>query len=157
MSNDLKNILSNSNKDIDNQKLMDYLSNQLSKAQTHEVETNMTDDPFLNDAVEGLQNIDPAEKIDNYTIQLNQELQKIIAKNKRSREKRRWKDSPTIYLVIISILLLLVLCFFLLKKKFFVKKEKVIAPASQLSIVKDANKNSIHYSALIQNSLKKNK
>lgn len=119
MSDDLKNILSNSNKDIDNQQLMDYLSNQLSKAQTHQVETNMADDPFLNDAVEGLQKIDPTEKINNYSIQLNLELQKIITKNKKAREKRRWKDSPAIYLVIISLLLLLVLCFFLLKTRFF--------------------------------------
>ena len=41
MNNDLKDILSNSNKDIDNQQLMDYLSNQLSKADSHEIEKNM--------------------------------------------------------------------------------------------------------------------
>jgi hypothetical protein len=133
MSDDLKDILSNSNKDIDNQQLMDYLSNQLSKAQTHDVEKHMAEDPFLNDAVEGLQQIEPTEKINNYTIQLNQELQKVIAKNKRAREKRRWKDSPTIYIVIISILLLLVLCFFLLKKRFFdVKKDKLITVQEQM-------------------------
>ena len=57
MRNDLKDILSNSNKDIDNQQLMDYLSNQLSSADTHEVEESMTDDEFMNDAVEGLQQI----------------------------------------------------------------------------------------------------
>jgi uncharacterized membrane protein YvbJ len=112
--------------------LMDYLSNQLSKAQTHDVEKHMAEDPFLNDAVEGLQQIEPTEKINNYTIQLNQELQKVIAKNKKAREKRRWKDSPTIYIVIISILLLLVLCFFLLKKRFFVKKEKLITVQEQM-------------------------
>lgn len=128
MSDDLKNILSNSNKDIDNQQLMDYLSNQLSKTQIHEMETNMAEDAFLNDAVEGLQEIEPTEKINNYTIQLNQELQKIISKNKKAREKRRWKDSPTLYIVIISILLFLVLSFFLLKKRFFnAKKEKQTA------------------------------
>lgn len=132
MSDELKDILSNSNKDIDNQQLMDYLANQLSKAKVHEVETNMADDPFLSDAVEGLEQIEPTEKIDNYTIQLNQELQKIIAKNKKARDKRRWKDSPTIYLVIISILLLLVLCFFLLKKRFFDVKNKAIAAQEQV-------------------------
>ena len=133
MSNDLKDILSNSNKDIDNQQLMDYLSNLLSKGQTHEIESSMAEDPFLNDAVEGLQQIDNKENIGNYTIQLNQELQKAIAKNKKAREKRRWKDSPTIYLVIISILLLLVLCFFLLKKRFFdVKKDKAVVAQEQV-------------------------
>jgi len=125
MSDDLKDILSNSNKDIDNQQLMDYLSNQLSKTQKHEVEANMADDPFLNDAVEGLQQIEKKENLSNYTILLNQELQKVISKNKKAREKRRWKDSPTIYLVIITILLFLVLSFFLLKKRFFTPKPPV--------------------------------
>jgi len=88
----------------------------------------MAEDPFLNDAVEGLQEIEPAEKINNYTIQLNQELQKIITRNKKARETRRWKDSPTLYLVIITLLLFLVLSFFLLKKRFFnVKKINVVA------------------------------
>lgn len=132
MSNDLKDILSNSNKDIDNQQLMDYLSNQLSKGQTHEVESSMAEDPFLNDAVEGLQKIEPTEKINNYSIQLNQELQKIITKNKKAREKRRWKDSPTIYLVIITIVLMLVLCFFLLKKRFFNVQNKTIVSQEQV-------------------------
>jgi hypothetical protein len=58
MSNDLKNILSNSNKDIDNQQLMDYLSNQLSESKMHEVERSMADDAFINDAVEGLQQVE---------------------------------------------------------------------------------------------------
>jgi len=57
MNNDLLNILSNSNKDIDNQQLMDYLSGHLSPEQLHEVERSMADSEFMNDAVEGLQNI----------------------------------------------------------------------------------------------------
>ena len=133
MSDDLKDILFNSNKDIDNQQLMDYLSNQLSKGQTHEVESSMAEDPFLNDAVEGLQKIEPTEKINNYSIQLNRELQKIITKNKKAREKRRWRDSPTIYLIIISILLMLVLCFFLLKKRFFNVQNKAVASQEQVT------------------------
>ena len=58
MNNDLKDILSNSNKDIDNQLLLAYLSDELSKSNTHEVEKTMADDPFMNDAIEGLQQID---------------------------------------------------------------------------------------------------
>jgi hypothetical protein len=119
MSDNLKDILSNSNKDIDNQQLMDYLSNQLSKAQSHEMEANMADDPFLNDAVEGLQEINNKDNIGNYTLMLNQELQKVIGKHKKARDRRRWKDSPTIYIVIITVLLFMVLCYFLLKKKVF--------------------------------------
>ena len=38
MNNDLLNILSNSNKDIDNQKLMDYVAGKLTEQEKHEVE-----------------------------------------------------------------------------------------------------------------------
>ncbi len=38
MNQDLLNILANSNKDIDNQKLMDYLNGKLSDDEKHELE-----------------------------------------------------------------------------------------------------------------------
>ena len=54
---ELKDILSNSNKDIDNQKLMDYLSGKLSAEEKHDVEKEMSGSDFMNDAVEGLEKI----------------------------------------------------------------------------------------------------
>lgn len=55
MNHDLLNILSNSNKDIDNQKLMDYLAGKLSEAEKHEVERWMADNDFADEAMEGLE------------------------------------------------------------------------------------------------------
>ncbi|WP_315817408.1 hypothetical protein [Paraflavitalea speifideaquila] len=55
MNHDLLNILSNSNKDIDNQKLMDYLAGKLSEKDKNEVERWMADNDFANEAMEGLQ------------------------------------------------------------------------------------------------------
>ncbi len=46
MNNNLLNILSNSNKDIDNQKLMDYLSGQLPDKEKKEVEQWMAENDF---------------------------------------------------------------------------------------------------------------
>ena len=54
MNYDLLNILSNSNKDVDNQKLMDYLSDKLSAEEKHEFEKSLLDSDLENDAVEGL-------------------------------------------------------------------------------------------------------
>ena len=116
MNKDLKDILSGSNKDIDNQQLMDYVSNQLSKAGTHAIEKKMADDEFLNDAVEGLQKIDSKKDLQTYVTQLNHDLQKQIAKNKNHKLKRRWKDQPNTYLMIIIILLLIIISFLVLKK-----------------------------------------
>ena len=114
MDNDLKDILANSNKDIDNQQLMDYLSNQLSKTEAHGVEANMAEDEFMNDAVEGLQKIESKIKIEDYVAQLNNELIKKIAKNKIKKEKRKFKNQPTTYIAIVIILLLLIVSFIIL-------------------------------------------
>ena len=54
MSDELKDILSNLNKDIEQEKLLDYLNKKLSAADAHEVEKQMAGDEFINDAVEGL-------------------------------------------------------------------------------------------------------
>ena len=81
MNNDLKDILSNSNKDIDNQQLMDYLSNHLSQADTHNIEETMANDVFINDAVEGLQQFKLSGNLQLYAEQLNNDLQKQIEKN----------------------------------------------------------------------------
>jgi len=124
MSNDLKDILSNTNKDIDNQQLMDYLSSHLSKTNQHEVEKVMTDDPFMNDAVEGLQQIEDKKNIHDYVEHLNKELHKQVAKNKKRKEKRRLKDSPYPYMVILILLILLVLCFAVVKKYINAKKQR---------------------------------
>ena len=116
MNNDLKDILANTNKDIDNQQLMDYLSNQLSKADAHAVEKNMADNEFMNDAIEGLQKMDSKKDLQAYVEELNEGLQKQIVKNKTRKEKRRLKDQPYTYVALVIILILLVICFMIIKR-----------------------------------------
>lgn len=116
MSGELKDILGNSNKDIDNQQLMNYLSSQLNKEELHELEKAMAGDAFVNDAIEGLQQMQGSSSITAYVEQLNNSLHKQIALNKKRKEKRRLKDSPYTYLAIIVLLVLLVVCFWVVKK-----------------------------------------
>jgi len=117
MSDDLKDILNNSNKDIDNQKLMDYLSRQLSKQDNHDLEKMMAEDDFINDAVEGLEQFDNVKKLPLSVEQLNRNLQKQIAKKKERKAKRSIKEQPWIYFTIILLLILTVICYIILKKK----------------------------------------
>lgn len=117
MNEDFKNILNNSNKDIDNQKLMDYLSRQLSKQDTHELEKMMAEDDFINDAVEGLAEFDNVKKLPLSVEQLNRELQKQINKKKDRREKRKIKDQPWVYFTIILLLILTIVCYVIIKKR----------------------------------------
>jgi hypothetical protein len=116
MNKDLLNILANSNKDIDNQQLMDYLSGDLSGAPLHEVERSMADNAFLNDAVEGLQSIGSKKNVQTYVDELNASLQKSIAKKKQRRLKRRLQDNPWTYLAILLIIILGVIAYMVIRK-----------------------------------------
>src|SRR6201992_1822520 len=98
MNKDLLNILANSNKDIDNQQLMDYLSGKLSGDALHEVERSMADNPFLNDAIEGLKRIPNKKNVQNYVDELNAAMQKNLEKKKQRRLKRKLKEEPWGYL-----------------------------------------------------------
>jgi anti-sigma factor RsiW len=121
MNKDLINILSNSNKDIDNQQLMDYLSGNLSGEPLHEVERSMADNAFLNDAVEGLQQMGNRKNLQAYVDELNASLQKNMAKKIRRRLRRRLKDDPWTYLTLAVVIALCILAYwtirFLLLKK----------------------------------------
>ncbi len=116
MSDELKDILSNSNKDIDNQKLMDYLSQQLSKQEQHDLEKMMADDEFINDAVEGLEQFSSKKSMSVSVEQLNRDLQKQLTKKKLRKEKRTIKEQPWLYFTIVLLLVLLVISYVLIKR-----------------------------------------
>ena len=116
MNKDLLNILANSNKDIDNQQLMDYLSGDLSGAPLHDVERSMADNAFLNDAVEGLQSIGSKKNVEKYVDELNAALQKSIAKKKQRRLKRHLREAPWAYVAVLLVITLCVLAFVIIRK-----------------------------------------
>jgi anti-sigma factor RsiW len=116
MNKDLLNILKNSNKDIDNQQLMDYLSGNLSGEPLHDVERSMADNAFLNDAVEGLQRMENKKNVQTYVDELNAALQKSVAKKKQRRRKRQLKDTPWSYLAIGLIIALCIIAYLMIKK-----------------------------------------
>jgi len=117
MSDELLNILSNSNKDIDNQKLMDYLSDKLSEREKHEIEKKIADNEMLNDAIEGLEELKNKKDINVLVEQLNTNLKNQLQKKKEKKEKRKIKDFNWIYLAIILILIIILIGFFVIKKR----------------------------------------
>ena len=122
MDDKLLNILSNSNKDIDNQKLMDYLSGKLSADEKHEVEKQMADSDFMNDALEGLEDVKNKKELTFFVEQLNADLHKQLEKKKLKKQKRSIKEQPWLYLAIILLLLLSIISFIVIKK--YLENEK---------------------------------
>jgi len=116
MSDDLLNILSNSNKDIDNQKLMDYLSNKLSAEEKHEFEKNLLDSDLVKDAVEGLEKFKNKKDLNLFVEQLNSNLKKQLNRRKIKKEKRVLKDVPWLYYSIILIIIIILIGFFIIWK-----------------------------------------
>lgn len=116
MNKDLLNILSNSNKDIDNQQLMDYLSGRLPEDQKYEVELWMAENDFGNEAIEGLSQINSKQNLQQYVDDLNGQLNKYIQQKKNRREKRKIKENPWTYLALLLILVLCITAYFLIKK-----------------------------------------
>ena len=116
MNKDLLNILSNSNKDIDNQQLMDYLTGKLSGDELHEVEKSMADNEFLNDAVEGLQRMNNKKDMQAYVDELNASMQKNLAKKKQRRLKRQLKEEPWGLLAIVLVIVLCVIGYVVIRK-----------------------------------------
>jgi hypothetical protein len=111
MSEELKKIL------INEAELLQYLKEQLPPGDTHAFEKMMANDPFVDDAVEGLQQIKQTDKVPAYVEQLNRNLQQKIALNKKRKDKRRWKEQPWIYLVIATLLILIIISFVVIKKQ----------------------------------------
>ncbi|MEO6933109.1 MAG: hypothetical protein ABI151_15860 [Chitinophagaceae bacterium] len=116
MNHDLLKILSESNKDIDNQKLMDYLAGHLNDAELHNVEEMMAADEFVNDAIEGLQKMESQKNIENLVRQLNNDLQKKLQVKKDRKDKRKIKEQPWVYLGIILIIALAIAGWFVIHK-----------------------------------------
>jgi anti-sigma factor RsiW len=111
---DLLNILSDSNKDIDNQKLMDYISGKLNAEQKHEVEKWMVDNPFFDDALEGLQAAD-AKKLSSSVEEINSALRKYLQKRKVKRELKLFPVNGWTYIAVLFILAVIVLVYYVLK------------------------------------------
>jgi len=116
MSDELLNILSNSNKDIDNQKLMDYLNDRLSEGEKHEIEKKMVDNEMMNDAIEGLENLKNKKDINVLVEHLNTNLKTQLQNKKLKKQKRQIKDLNWVYLSIILILIIILIGFLVIKK-----------------------------------------
>ena len=114
MHNNLLNILSESNKDIDNQKLMDYISGKLSADQKHEVEKWMAENNFHDEAIEGLQQAG-SEKSKQALEHLNKQLHLTLQQRKRTREKHKLPVNLWTYIAVILVLIIAVIVYLVIR------------------------------------------
>ena len=111
MNENLKDILSNLNPDIDQETLLRYLQGKLSPEEQHKIEKGMMESDFDSDALEGLQGMKDKKNLTVLLQQLQKDLKKKTEKRKQRREKMRMKDQSWLYVSIIIIILLIIICY----------------------------------------------
>lgn len=116
MSKNYKDILSNLSTEINQETLLLYLQGKLSEERKHEVEKQLMQDEFDDDALEGLQEIKDKQQIEYMMEMLNRDLKKKTAKKKKYREKMRIKDQPWLYFSLLILILLIVICYIVLSR-----------------------------------------
>ena len=117
MNENLKDILSNLNPEVDQEKLLQYLQGKLSAQEQHQLEKQMMDNDFESDAFEGLQKFQSKKNLAALVDQLNADLKKRTEKKKRFKEKMKLNLDSNLIVAIIIILLLIILSYFILHKK----------------------------------------
>lgn len=116
MKENLKDILSNLSPEVDQETLLSYLQGQLSPEKQHEVEQHLIDQPFDEDALEGLQQIKDKQQIAYMVEMLNRDLQKKTVRKKQRREKMKLPDQTQLYITILIVLLLIILCYMVIHR-----------------------------------------
>jgi hypothetical protein len=109
-----KSNISHENKP-EQEKLLQYLSEQLSHTENHQLETEMEDDPFTYEAMEGLQQIDN-NKIPEVIDQLNTTLRKEIKAKKRKKRNQIFANQNWVFFAVVLILILLIISYLVMKK-----------------------------------------
>lgn len=116
MSSNYKDILSNLSTDVDQETLLLYLQNKLPEDKKHEVEKQLLQNEFTDDAIEGLQDFKDKEQLRFMVEMLNRDLKKKTEKKKQQREKMKIKDQPWLYISIVILFLLIVLAYIVIQK-----------------------------------------
>jgi hypothetical protein len=117
MNDDLKDILSNLNPEVDQETLLRYLQGKLSEQEKHEVEKQMMGDDFESDALEGLQEFKNKKDISVLVDQLNADIKRRTEKKKRFREKTKLNLDSNLIIAIVIILLLIILSYIIIHKQ----------------------------------------
>lgn len=95
------------------QKLDDYLADRMSPAERNAFEREMEEDPFMQDAAEGIE-LSGETSLTFLEKEINAGLRKQLSGNKK--RKKRKPDFQTVYITIIIILLLLIASYWVISK-----------------------------------------
>jgi hypothetical protein len=133
---DLTNILQDD--ELNEDQLKKYLSGNISEEERRELEDQIKDSDFTNDAVEGLRSFSSTTRLDEYVEHLNKDLHQYLASKKEIKEKRKIKDLSWIIFAVVIILLLCILAYVVIR----MQREKQLEKKSiSVELLQEKNKN----------------
>src|SRR5690606_21096036 len=100
--------------DAAQQRLLQYLSGQMDHATAHEFEKEAENDPFLQEALEGLNMVDKNADLNNLVQSLNSGLKKQIGR-RRKRSLHTYKEI-WIYVAVLVVLAIIVVTYFVVTR-----------------------------------------
>ena len=115
MKENLKDILSNLNTEVDQATLLAYLQGKLYDEKQHEIEKQLMDSDFEQEALEGLQEIKDKQKINAIVEQLNRDLKAKTKKRRLRRQKMELKQEPWLWITIFIMLALIVISYMIIR------------------------------------------
>ena len=116
MSENYKDILSNLSTSVDQETLLLYLQGKLSEDKKHEIEKQLLQTEFDEEAMDGLQEFKDKEQLQYMVEMLNRDLKKKTEKRKRRREKMNIKDQPWLYVSILILIIILALSYIFIRR-----------------------------------------
>ncbi|WP_118976041.1 hypothetical protein [Taibaiella koreensis] len=101
---------------IDEAQLLAYVEGSLSPEEQFRIETLLEQDPFLNDAVEGLAEIKDKAQLKAIAGQINAQLRKQIQSRRKQRRRRPKLEHHWGWLFALILLLLVLLSWWVIKQ-----------------------------------------
>lgn len=115
MKENLKDILSNLNTEVDQATLLLYLQGKLSDEKQHEVEKQLLETEFEQEALEGLQEFRDSKKLQSMVAQLNEDLKKKTTKRRLRRQKMELKQEPWLWITVFIMLALIIISYIIIR------------------------------------------
>jgi len=111
---DWRDILSDEEEQLNQDELMNYLDGNLSEQEKHAFKKKTANSPFVNDAVEGLQEFKNKQELEKHVNDLNTKLKQQL--KSRQHHKLRPKLTSNTWLIIATLIILAicVICYFII-------------------------------------------
>lgn len=116
MSKKHNDIFGNRLKEIPEDDLLSHVRGELHGEELHDLQAQSVDDPFLEDAMEGLEKVDKKDDIKSTVTSLNQQLRKQVKSAKKKRKGKLTTNESWLYYNILIILLLCIIGYIVVKR-----------------------------------------